>query len=103
MLDVTRRRFALSKKAPVLEHGRRWVGPQPMTDYAQGLQKPNGERTDLENDDVIVAGDDGGILDGGDEDDRPDDCQCWDPDGELPCWPCYREGFRTQNPNADTE
>ena len=51
--------------------------------------------------DVIVAGDDAEILDTDEEDSRPDDCQCWDPDGELPCWPCYRGGFRSQNPNAD--
>ena len=32
-------------------------------------------------------------------DDRPDDCSClssWD----LPCWPCYRVGFETANPEA---
>lgn len=32
-------------------------------------------------------------------DDRPDDCGCWDADAELPCWPCYRDGFRAQNPD----
>ena len=38
--------------------------------------------------DVIDAGDDGG---------RPDDCDCWDwnTDLDLPCWPCYRNGFDT--------
>lgn len=30
---------------------------------------------------------------------RPDDCVCWDADAELPCWPCYRAGFETQNPD----
>ena len=25
-----------------------------------------------------------------DFDGRPDDCDCWDADAELPCWPCYR-------------
>lgn len=34
------------------------------------------------------------------EDDRPDDCRCWDPDADLPCWPCYRAGFDA--PNSDT-
>lgn len=29
---------------------------------------------------------------------RPDDCQCWDADQDLPCWPCARDGFETQNP-----
>ena len=31
------------------------------------------------------------------EESRPDDCVCWDVDTELPCWPCYRAGFRSQN------
>lgn len=63
---------------------------------------------------IIVAGDDGEIL--GDEprversevgveadssnDDRPDDCQCWDPDGDLACWPCYNAGFEEPNPDV---
>jgi hypothetical protein len=50
--------------------------------------------------DVIVAGDDAEILDTDEEDGRPDDCQCWDPDNELPCFPCWREGFRESNPKA---
>lgn len=31
-----------------------------------------------------------------DDDGRPDDCDCgeWNADLELPCWPCYRDGFR---------
>ena len=32
--------------------------------------------------------------------DRPDDCECWDTEQELPCWPCWREGHKTPNPNA---
>ena len=52
--------------------------------------------------DIIDAGDDAEILDDGtntDTDDedpgRPDDCDCgaWNADAELPCWPCYRDGF----------
>lgn len=31
-------------------------------------------------------------------DDRPDDCDCWDADLSLPCWECYKNGFRSQNP-----
>ncbi len=49
---------------------------------------------------ILEPGDDGEILDGdeGDGDDaRPDDCDCgdWNADAELPCWPCYRDGFNT--------
>lgn len=49
--------------------------------------------------DVIVAGDDAEILDGEDDDEedgRPENCDCglWNADSGLPCWPCYREGFR---------
>jgi hypothetical protein len=31
------------------------------------------------------------------EAERPDDCECgeWNDGSGLPCWPCYREGFRT--------
>jgi hypothetical protein len=36
-----------------------------------------------------------------DFDDRPDDCDCWDADAELPCCPCYRNGFDVPNPSAD--
>ena len=32
---------------------------------------------------------------------RPANCGCWNPDGDLPCWPCYHDGFKTQNPDAD--
>jgi hypothetical protein len=48
---------------------------------------------------IIETGDDGEILleDAGD---RPDDCECWDTEQELPCWPCFRENFETPNPNA---
>ena len=42
----------------------------------------------------------GEILDR-DSDGRPDDCDCWDAD--LPCWPCYRDGFDTPNPSAGKE
>jgi hypothetical protein len=32
-----------------------------------------------------------------DAEERPDDCDCadWNSDVDLPCWPCYAEGFRT--------
>lgn len=36
-------------------------------------------------------------------DGRPDGCSCWNPDGELSCWPCYREGFEEPNPEADDD
>jgi hypothetical protein len=58
-----------------------------------------------------VATADGGVIDAGDDaeiidfDDRPADCDCWDADAdaELPCWPCYRDGFDVPNPNAGEE
>lgn len=57
---------------------------------------------------IVVADDDGEILDetDGDRDDaRPDDCDCGDfhTDAELPCWPCYREGFETPATEGDGE
>ena len=47
---------------------------------------------------IINAGDDGEILtDSKNDDGRPDECDCgdWNPDTDLPCWPCYRDGFDT--------
>ena len=51
---------------------------------------------------IIEAGDDGEILDETD-DGRPDDCDCgdWNADADLPCWPCYRDGFE-EPAGADT-
>lgn len=31
---------------------------------------------------------------------RPMDCDCLPTFEDLPCWPCYRDGFRMPNPNA---
>jgi hypothetical protein len=48
---------------------------------------------------ILEPGDDGVVLDdeGGGDDARPDECDCgaWNADAELPCWPCYRDGFDT--------
>lgn len=51
---------------------------------------------------MAVATDGGAVTTHGREDDhcRPDDCDChdWNSDTiELPCWPCYRDGFDTVN------
>ena len=52
-----------------------------------------------------VATTDGGVtLDsfGGDnrDDDRPGECECSPLFEDLPCWPCYRDGFEEPNPHA---
>jgi hypothetical protein len=65
---------------------------------------------------IVEPGDDAEILDDeeGEEvvdladmtdepgEERPDDCQCapFLADGDLPCWPCYREGFATPAPDV---
>ncbi len=36
----------------------------------------------------------------GDFNERPDDCDCSPTFEELPCWPCYRDGFEEPNPNV---
>ena len=36
-------------------------------------------------------------------DDRPEDCGCLDTNQELPCFPCYWEGYDTPNPLANGE
>jgi len=45
---------------------------------------------------IVDAGDDGEILTGDESDGgRPDECECdeFHTDADLPCWPCYRDGF----------
>lgn len=95
------------------KHARRVAfatGERPIPAGVDGVDEQLGEHTDATPQvaatdggaDVIVAGDGAEIL-GGDDvqepgDDRPDDCQCWDADGDLPCWPCYRDGFEEPNP-----
>lgn len=47
---------------------------------------------------VRVAVSDGGeVVKEPETGERPDDCDCgeWNDGRELPCWPCYREGFDT--------
>lgn len=43
---------------------------------------------------------DGGIIEASD---RPEDCECgeWNDGLSLPCWSCYRDGFKEPNPNGD--
>ncbi len=48
-----------------------------------------------------VATDGGAVIDG--DTDRPADCDCLPTFDELPCWPCYRDGFRSPNPDAVVE
>ena len=56
---------------------------------------------------ACVAATDGGMVettntpdDGNDGDERPSDCDCgdWNQGLDLPCWPCYREGFEEPTP-----
>jgi len=62
----------------------------------------------------VVATSDGGIIDAGDEgeildeesgDGRPEDCDCgdWNSDADLPCFPCYRDGFEEPASADDVE
>jgi len=56
---------------------------------------------------VVVASDGGTTVEGADatasvdgdqaNSDRPEDCACvnWNSNTDLPCWPCYRDGFDT--------
>lgn len=34
---------------------------------------------------------------------RPSGCDCIPAFEDLPCWPCYRDGFRTPNSNVEAE
>ena len=48
---------------------------------------------------------DGGVTVEADEsnhsDERRDDCDCSPLFNELPCWPCYRDGFEEPNPTLE--
>jgi hypothetical protein len=48
---------------------------------------------------------DGGVTveeaERGHSDERPDDCDCIPSMEDLPCWPCYRDGFEEPNPHAE--
>jgi len=60
-----------------------------------------GPRAAATNGGIVVANDDGEILDESENDDgRPEDCQCWDAGLTLPCFPCYREEFEEPNPET---
>ena len=84
------------------------TGESPVPVGVDGVDEQLGEHTEavprvLASDGgVIEANGDGEILEG-DADKRPEDCDCWDPDARLPCWPCYREGFDKPNPAAERE
>ena len=53
-----------------------------------------------------VTATDGGVItatnneSAEDSNERPEDCCCWDPNNDLPCWPCYRDGFTSPNPDT---
>jgi hypothetical protein len=74
------------------------LGRQPVTTDTLAANAP-GPRVATTDGGLIGAGDDAEVL----SDDRPDDCDCWDADTELPCWPCYRDGFDVPNPSAGEE
>ena len=48
---------------------------------------------------------DGGVTvqegESDDSDERPNDCDCAPTFEDLPCWPCYRDGFEEPNPDAE--
>lgn len=37
------------------------------------------------------------------DNERPANCDCLPTFEDLPCWPCYRRGFRTPNPHAEAD
>lgn len=75
------------------------TGTQPIpagveADDLLGAQTDETPRVAATDGGIIDAGDEGAILDESD-DGRPDDCDCgdWNTGLELPCWPCYWDGF----------
>ena len=81
-----RRLFRACRNAPVLET------PEPafrMDEKAMSTNEPTtqeGTATELTDFDA-----------------RPEDCDCVAVLDTLPCWPCYRDGFREPNPRAGEE
>jgi hypothetical protein len=75
------------------------------TDAVDGVDEELGEHTEAvprvvaSDGGIIEAGHDGEILEGG-ADERPGDWDCWDADGALPCFACYKAGFEEPNPDA---
>jgi len=52
--------------------------------------------------DGVATGDQVANVEADQDDERPDDCECGELHGfiDLPCFPCYRDGFETP---ADVE
>ncbi|PSQ34622.1 hypothetical protein BRD08_09180 [Halobacteriales archaeon SW_10_66_29] len=57
----------------------------------------DGQPYSTDEEPVVATG--GGEIIDKDDSGRPDECQCWDAELGLPCWPCYREGFEEPNPD----
>jgi hypothetical protein len=74
-----------------------------MNDYEPAALQTAAPAEDDAQTTFIVADDDGEILDESERNGRPEDCQCWDADAALPCFPCYRDGFEDPNPNIDDD
>jgi hypothetical protein len=90
------------------KHARRVAfatGERPVPADVNGVDEQLGEHTDstpqvvASDGGIIEAGDEGEVLDEGDGDGRPEDCDCSPLFDELPCWPCYRDGFEEPNPD----
>lgn len=56
-----------------------------------------------EDDDEPEIRTDGGIVEAEPESVRPEECTCLARMEDLACWPCFREGFETPNPDANEE
>jgi len=94
-------------RSATCKHQRRVAfatGERPIPAAVDGVDEQLGEHTEsgpqvvASDGGIIEAGDDAEVLDESDE--RPSDCDCSPLFDELPCWPCYRDGFEEPNPNA---
>jgi len=104
--------FKYREPADGCKHVRRVAfatGARPVPIDVDGVDEHLGEHVESSPRRAAVA-DGGEVLeeqkgDGGDE--RPADCDCGDlhnsPRVDLPCWPCYRDGFREPNPEPTDE
>lgn len=81
------------------------TGRRPVPVHVRGIDDHLGEHADGTPRVAVTDGGEAHIAhpDSVEAEERPEDCGCWDVDQDLPCWPCYRDGFVTPNPAVPDE
>ena len=87
------------------KHARRVAfatGATPIPAGVDGVDDQLGAHVDATPQVAAADGGEVAVEDSGSdaESERPDECDCWDADLDVPCWPCYREGYEAPNPET---